>query len=236
MSWSKTIRKYYQRIFRYCFLFSFIFRHYCIIFKNSINNTLTKYYIYHGSYGLTYLTKRIRMFCIFNRFFSHTYQVYISLKISMSNIFFFTELPLQTLAQISYRGNSAKVLPQSSLKLKWYHQNARVLDWQHTIAMFGRLVFFNRQSAFLWVPTMLPFSRICFFILMRQTSYRGFIRTTTKKEKKLAPPFIFTFRYIDCVLSLNSFKFWWFWWSIYLIELDDFTFPLWMFHFYVATF
>ena len=34
-------------------------------------------------------------------------------------------------------------------------------------------VFFNRQSAFLWVLTVFP---ICFFIHTRQTSYMGFSR------------------------------------------------------------
>ena len=37
-------------------------------------------------------------------------------------------------------------------------------------------VFFNRQSAYLWVQTVLLFSPTCFFIRTRQTSYRGFSR------------------------------------------------------------
>ena len=35
-------------------------------------------------------------------------------------------------------------------------------------------VFFNRQSAYLWLQTVLLFSPTCSFIRMRQTSYRGF--------------------------------------------------------------
>ena len=65
-------------------------------------------------------------------------------------------------------------------------------------------MFFNRQSAYIWVQTVLLFSPTCYFIRMRQTSYRGFSR---KNEKKLARSFNFTFRYIDDVLSLNNSRF-----------------------------
>jgi hypothetical protein len=41
-------------------------------------------------------------------------------------------------------------------------------------------VFFNRQSAYLWVQTVLLFSPTCSFIRMRQTSYRGFSRKTKR--------------------------------------------------------
>jgi hypothetical protein len=54
-------------------------------------------------------------------------------------------------------------------------------------------VFFNRQSAYLWVQIVPLFSPTCSFIRMRQTSYRGF----KKKEQKLARSFNNTFRYID---------------------------------------
>jgi hypothetical protein len=37
-------------------------------------------------------------------------------------------------------------------------------------------VFFNRQSAYLWVQIVPLFSPTCSFIRMRQTSYRGFSR------------------------------------------------------------
>ena len=39
-------------------------------------------------------------------------------------------------------------------------------------------VFFNRQSAYIWVQTVLLFSLACSFIPMRQTSYRDFWRKT----------------------------------------------------------
>jgi hypothetical protein len=65
-------------------------------------------------------------------------------------------------------------------------------------------VFFNRQSAYLWLQTVLLFSPSCSFIRMRQISYRGFSRKT---KWKLARSFKFTFHYIDGVLSLNNSRF-----------------------------
>ena len=41
-------------------------------------------------------------------------------------------------------------------------------------------VFFNRQSAFLWVQTVLLFYPTCSFICTRQTSYRGVLRKTKR--------------------------------------------------------
>jgi hypothetical protein len=43
-------------------------------------------------------------------------------------------------------------------------------------------VFFNRQSAYIWAQTVLLFSPTCSFIRMRQTSYRGFSRTTKRSQ------------------------------------------------------
>jgi hypothetical protein len=37
-------------------------------------------------------------------------------------------------------------------------------------------VFFNRESAYLWVQAVLLFSPTCSFIGMRETTYRGFSR------------------------------------------------------------
>ena len=62
--------------------------------------------------------------------------------------------------------------------------------------MFGGRVFLQTVGI---LQTVILFSPTCSFV--RQTSYRGFSR---KKEKKLTRSFIFTFRYIDDVLSLNS--------------------------------
>ena len=59
-------------------------------------------------------------------------------------------------------------------------------------------VFFNRQSAYLWVQTVLLFSLTCSFIRMRH----------------------FTFRYINDVLSLNISRFGDFVDGIYPIELE----------------
>ena len=55
-------------------------------------------------------------------------------------------------------------------------------------------VFFNRQSAFLCVQTVILFSLTCSFIRTRQISY----------EKKLDPFLNSTFRSIDDVLSLHN--------------------------------
>jgi hypothetical protein len=67
----------------------------------------------------------------------------------------------------------------------------------------------------LWVQTVLLFSLTCFFIRTRHTSYVAY-----KSEKKLAPSFYFTFRYIDDVLSLNNSRFGDFVDRIYPVELE----------------
>ena len=71
-------------------------------------------------------------------------------------------------------------------------------------------VFF-RQSAHLWVQTVLLFSPICSFIRRRQSSYK-------KNEKRLARSFNFTFRYD--VLTINNSRFGDFVDHIYHIELE----------------
>jgi hypothetical protein len=81
---------------------------------------------------------------------------------------------LQSYCDTSYsRGgvNQMWILKNSKDLLEyWYHQHARVL-----VDMF-----FNRQSAYLWVQTVLLFSPTCSFIRMRQTSYMGFSRKTKR--------------------------------------------------------
>ena len=79
-------------------------------------------------------------------------------------------------------------------------------------------VFFNRQSAYLWVQAVLLFSPTCSFIRMRQTSYRGFSRKTKRSHPD--PLISFTFRYIDDVLSLNNSRYGDFVDRIYPIELE----------------
>ena len=64
-------------------------------------------------------------------------------------------------------------------------------------------MFFNRQSAYLWVLTVHFFSPTCSFIRTRQTSYRGLLN---KCGMKLDPSFNFTFRDIDDVLPLNNIE------------------------------
>ena len=62
-------------------------------------------------------------------------------------------------------------------------------------------VVFNRQSAYLWVQTVLPFSPTCAFIRMRHTSYRGFSRKMKRSS------FNFMFHYIVDNISLNRSRF-----------------------------
>jgi hypothetical protein len=78
------------------------------------------------------------------------------------------------------------------------------------------VVFFNRQLASLWVQTGLLLADLFFY------SYAvDFIQGLLKKnEKKLARSFIFTFLYIDDVLSLNNSRLSDFVVRIYPIKLE----------------
>ena len=78
-------------------------------------------------------------------------------------------------------------------------------------------VFFNKQSAYLWVLTLLLLSLTCPFIRMRQTSYKEHLK---KNDKKLVRSFNFMFRYIDDVFSPNNSRFGDFVDSSYPIELE----------------
>ena len=78
--------------------------------------------------------------------------------------------------------------------------------------MFGGSVS-NRQSAYIWVQTVLILSLTCFFIPMRQEFLK-------KNEKKLARSFNFTLHYTDDVLSLNNSRYGDFVDRIYPIELE----------------
>ena len=78
-------------------------------------------------------------------------------------------------------------------------------------------VFFNRQSACILCTNCAPLLAALF----RYSHEADFIQGLLKKnEKKLARSFIFTFRYIDDVLSLNNFRFGDFVDRIYPIELE----------------
>ena len=116
--------------------------------------------------------------------------------------------------------------------------NLRIVVCMHhgpmTPIWIHEYMFFKRQSAYLWVQTVLLFS----------PTYSLFVwgRLLKKKEKKLAQSFNFTFRYINDVLSLNNSRFSDFINRLYPIELkikwqcralrtklydkrDDFNFP-----------
>ena len=77
-------------------------------------------------------------------------------------------------------------------------------------------VFFNRQSAYLWVQTA-PLLVDLFLYSYEVDFIQGLLK---KNEKKLARSFNFTFRYIDDVLSLNNYRFGDFVDRIYPIELE----------------
>jgi len=78
-----------------------------------------------------------------------------------------------------------------------------IFDSQHICCLLD--VFFIKQSAFLWVLSVLLFSQTCFFIHIRQTPFKGLWKKKT--EEMLARSCIFTFFYKDDVLSLNISKF-----------------------------
>ena len=78
-------------------------------------------------------------------------------------------------------------------------------------------MFFNRQSVFLWVQTVLPFSSTSSFTHTRQTFIEGLLK---KNKKKLARSFNFKFRYIDDILSLINSTFYDFVDRVYPVELE----------------
>ena len=100
--------------------------------------------------------------------------------------------------------------------LNWYHQNAWVFDWYHICYVWWEC-FFNRQSAFLWVLTVLPSHRLLFLYSYEAYFIQGLLK---ENEKNLARSFNFTFRYIDDVLSLHKCKFGDFVDRIYPIQLE----------------
>jgi len=67
--------------------------------------------------------------------------------------------------------------PKSSLKLI---SSTCSSFWLTTYLLYLVDVFFNRQSPYLWVQTVLLFSPTCSLIRMRQTSYRSFSRKTKR--------------------------------------------------------
>ena len=72
---------------------------------------------------------------------------------------------------------TAPILPKSSLKLISSKCSS---FWLTTYLLCLVDVFFNRQSAYTWVQTVLLFSPTCSFIYMRHTWYRCFPRKTKR--------------------------------------------------------
>ena len=77
-------------------------------------------------------------------------------------------------------------------------------------------MFFNRQSAYLWVQTA-PLLTDFFLYSYEADFIQGLLKTN---EKKLARSSNFMFRYIDDVLSLNNSRFGDFVDRIYPIKLE----------------
>ena len=90
----------------------------------------------------------------------------------------------------SYFGSKASIFHQKVL-WNWYYHNVQVFDW-HPICYVWWTPFSNKQSTFLWVLIVSPFSPIYI-----------------KNDKRLARIFHFTFSYIDDVFSLINWA-WWF--------------------------
>ena len=83
------------------------------------------------------------------------------------------------------------------------------------IVVFGTCRYvLSKQSAFLWVPTVLPFSSTLF---VREILDTG---ASQEKRREVSRSFKFTFRYIDGVLSLNNSEFCDFVYRISLIVLE----------------
>ena len=95
-------------------------------------------------------------------------------------------------------GKITLILPKSCQKLM-SSKCSRFGLTTYFLCLVG--MFFNRQSACIWVLTVHLFSPTCSFIRTRQTSYRGLLN---KCGKKLDPSFNFTFRDIEDVLPLNN--------------------------------
>ena len=93
-------------------------------------------------------------------------------------------------------------------KLLWFYKKFSETTcssfWWTTYLLSLVDVFFNRQSAWLWVQPVLLFSPTCYFF-----SYEAVIiqELLQKNEKKRNRSFNFKFHYIDDVRSLNNSRF-----------------------------
>ena len=113
--------------------------------------------------------------------------------------------------------NTKQINKKSKNKAKFNKQNTdltiELYETEYIIKMFSFWlttnllyqlvhVIFNKQSAFLWVVNVFPFSRNCSFIRMKQI----LCRASLEKWKNLAWSFNFTFRCIDDILSPNNLQ------------------------------
>ena len=84
-----------------------------------------------------------------------------------------------------------------------HHQNVLEFLIDNVFVLFGG-VSFKRQSAVLWVSTVLLFLLSWSFIRIKQTSCRSL---SEKAKQKADMFFLYTFHCIDDVLSLHNSKF-----------------------------
>ena len=89
--------------------------------------------------------------------------------------------------------------------------------WLTTYLLSLVVMFFNRQSAFQCVLSVLPSRWLVFLYSYEAYFIQGVLK---KKGKKLTRSFSFMFRYIDDVLSVNNCKFGDFIDHIYPIQLE----------------
>ena len=72
----------------------------------------------------------------------------------------------------------------------------------NTFVIFAGRVF--QQSEYLWVQTVLLFSPTCFFIRVRQISFRGFSWTTKRNYKNVVRSFNFVDRIYPIELEIKD--------------------------------
>jgi hypothetical protein len=127
------------------------------------------------------------------------------------------QIPCLKNGPILFWKTNTLILPKSSLQLI---SSKCLTFWLTTYLLCMTGVFSNRQSAYICVLTVIPFSPTCsapLFVLR-------------KNEKKLTRSFNFTLRYIDVCLSLTNCKFGDCVDCIYPIELEikDTTYTAWI--------
>jgi hypothetical protein len=97
----------------------------------------------------------------------------------------------------------------------WYHQHARVFDWQNICYLWW--AYFSTDRRHTYEYKLCTSSRRLVPLFVWGRLHTG---PSQEKRKKLCRSFNFTFRYIDDVLSLNNYRFGDFVDCIYPIDLE----------------